>query len=64
MLEINKKIMKNAEEKAFDIITSCKEPIHFEVALSYLRQYVLLFGPTDEWKALIDYLDDSWKKFK
>lgn len=43
--------------KAFDVITSCNEPIHCDVAERYLRQFAIVYGITDEWKSLMAYLE-------
>lgn len=43
--------------KAFDVITSCNEPIHCDVAEQYLRQFAIVYGITDEWKSLMAYLE-------
>jgi hypothetical protein len=48
--------------KAFDVITSCNEPIHCEVASQYLRQFAIVYGVSDEWRSLVAYLEKKCNK--
>lgn len=59
---VNSLVTDYAYWKAFDVITSCNEPIHFEVAKKYLRQYAIVYGVTDEWKNLMTYLETKRSK--
>lgn len=53
----NDSVTDYAYWKAFDVITSCTEPIHCEVASQYLRQLAVVYGVTDEWRSLVAYLE-------
>ena len=59
---VDKKVTDYSYWKAFDVITSCNEPIHCEVAEQYLRQYAIVYGVTDEWRSLMAYLEKKCSK--
>lgn len=64
MLKTHDKITDYAYWKAFDVITSCNEPIHCEVASQYLRQFAVVYGVTDEWRSLVAYLEKKRSKIE
>lgn len=62
MEKVDEKVMEYAYWKAFDVITSCKEPIHCDVAGEYLRQFAIMYGDTDDWRSLVAYLEKKRSK--
>lgn len=62
MVKVDEKVMEYVYWKAFDVITSCKEPIHCDVAGEYLRQFAIVYGDTDDWRSLMAYLEKKRSK--